>query len=122
MRSIFIPAFIVAACVMVASQAASAHAFLDKSEPAVGSTVKVAPTQVKIWFTDDTQPDQSEIKVFDSKGNQVDKKDTHADPADKSILLVSLPTLRPGTYKVTWHALCPSSHKTQGDFQFTIGP
>ena len=100
-----------------------AHANLDKAEPKVGSTVTTAPTEVKIYFTDDPQVDKSEIQVFDAKDNQIDKKDTHADKSDhpnKSVLIVSLPALAPGTYKVKWHAVCPANHKTEGSFEFTV--
>jgi hypothetical protein len=102
------------------TQAALGHAFLDKSEPKVGGTVKVPPTAVRIWFTDDTQADKSVIEVFDSAGNQVDKKDTHGDAHDKSLLVVTVSPLRPGIYQVRWHAMCIDSHKTEGDFHFTV--
>jgi copper resistance protein C len=112
--------FLIVIFALCFAQEAFAHAFLDKSDPKVGSTITVSPTEVKIWFTDDTQPDKSFIQVFDAADGQVDTKDTHADPKDKSVLVVSIPTLAPGTYKVHWHAVCSYSHRTQGNFQFTI--
>jgi methionine-rich copper-binding protein CopC len=108
-----------AACV---SRAAFAHAFLDKSDPKVGATLTASPTEIKIWFTDDVVPDKSFIHLFDAANSQIDKKDTHPDPDDKSILTVSVPTLSPGTYKVVWQALCPDSHQTSGTFEFTLKP
>ena len=37
-------------------QGSWAHAFVDRTEPAVGSKTHSAPTQVKIWFTEKLEP------------------------------------------------------------------
>jgi methionine-rich copper-binding protein CopC len=97
-----------------------AHAFLDRAEPKVGSTVTNAPTETKIWFTQELEPAFSTIEVSDAQGNEVDKKDTHLDSKDKSLLIVSLPPLPPGTYTVAWHVVSVDTHKTQGHFQFIL--
>lgn len=104
------------------TRASLAHAFLDRAEPKVGSTVHQSPAQVRIWFTQDVEPAFSGIKVSDSDGKQVDGKDTHLDGSEKNLLVVSLPQLPPGTYKVSWHVVSVDTHPTQGDFKFTISP
>lgn len=98
----------------------AAHANLDHAEPKVGSTVNEAPKEVKIWFSQSVEPAFSTIEVFDSAGKQIDKKDSHVDKADKTILIVSVPTLENGTYKVVWHVVSTDTHKTHGDFKFTV--
>jgi len=109
------------ALVLLALQSrAWAHAFLDHADPKVGSTIASAPAEMKLWFTQDIEPAFSSIQVEDAQGNEVDKKDTHLDPKDKSLLVVSLQPLPPGTYKVTWHVVSVDTHKTQGHFEFTI--
>ena len=45
-------ATLVVTALLFGSSAASGHAFLDRAEPRVGSTVKIAPTQVRVWFTE----------------------------------------------------------------------
>jgi copper resistance protein C len=97
-----------------------AHAFLDHAEPKVGSTVTSPPTETKIWFTQELEPAFSSIEVSDVQGKEVDKKDTHLDSKDKSLLIVSLPHLPPGTYTVAWHVVSVDTHKTQGHFQFIV--
>jgi methionine-rich copper-binding protein CopC len=99
---------------------AVAHARLDRAAPRVGSTVSDAPAQVEIWFTDELDMSSTSIEVLDASGAQVDKKDTHVDPRDKSAAAVSLPQLPPGEYKVVWHARCPQGHNTKGDFTFKV--
>jgi copper resistance protein C len=97
-----------------------AHAFLDHANPKVGSTVTNSPAVIKIWFTQQLEPVFSSIKVQDTQGNEVDKKDVHLDDKDKTLLIVSLPQLPDGTYLVTWHVVSVDTHRTQGSFKFTV--
>lgn len=99
---------------------ASAHAFLDHAEPRVGSEVDKSPDQVKLWFTQQPEHAFSKIQVFNADGKQVDKSDTRTDPDDSKVLMVSLPPLRPGTYKVVWHVLSVDTHRTEGSFKFSL--
>lgn len=99
---------------------ASAHAFLDHADPRVGSTVNKTPAEVRIWFTQRLEPAFSKIQVFDAAGKEVDKKDVHVDPKEKSVLIVSLPELAAGNYKVSWHVVSVDTHRTQGDFRFSL--
>jgi len=100
----------------------SAHAFLERSDPPVGSKVHSAPAAVRIWFTEAIEPRFSRIQVFDATGKQFDKKDTHSDPSNRSLLQVSLPRLGPGSYKVVWRIMSVDTHRTNGDFTFQILP
>jgi methionine-rich copper-binding protein CopC len=99
-----------------------AHAQPDHSVPKVGSKLNSAPTEVRIWFDDDIQAASSEIQVLDEKGNRVDKKDSHGNAKDKTLLTVSLIKIEPGIYTVLWHALCLEGHTTSGEFKFTVTP
>jgi len=96
---------------------AAAHAFLDHADPKVGSTIHDSPSQVKVWMTENLEPAFSKLKVFDAKGNEVDKKDSKVDGAT---MAVSLPKLSAGTYHVSWLAIATDTHKTSGSFDFTI--
>jgi methionine-rich copper-binding protein CopC len=111
-------------CLLVLLPAArvSAHAFLEHSDPSVGSKVHSVPAAVRIWFTEAIEPRFSSIQVFDATGKQVDKKDTHPDPSNRSLLQVSLPQLGPGSYKVVWRVVSVDTHRTNGDFTFQILP
>jgi methionine-rich copper-binding protein CopC len=99
---------------------AQAHAFLDHAEPKVGITVTNSPSVIKIWFTQDLEPAFSTIEVRDAQGNEVDKKDTHLNDKDKTLLIVSMPHLLDGTYTVIWHVTSVDTHRTQGQFKFTM--
>jgi copper resistance protein C len=104
------------------SSALWAHAMLERAAPAVGSTVHVAPARVELWFSEQLEPAFSTVKVLDKDGRQVDRGDKTIDRADRKHVLVSLPPLAPGHYRVVWRALSVDSHVTQGDYGFDVSP
>ena len=111
---------IIALTVLLLIQGSWAHAFLDHAEPAVGSQIHSAPTQVKIWFTEKLEPALSKIQVFDISGQEVDKRDVKIDQSNAALLTVSLPELKPGKYKVVWRAVSVDTHVTTGNFMFEL--
>ena len=113
---------IAAICVCLLSVIAQGHAFLDHADPKVGSVISTPPTVVKIWFTEEIEPAFSTMKVLDAGGKQVDSGDVHVDAKDKTLLSVSLPALPAGEYRVFWAVVASDTHKTHGDFKFTVKP
>jgi methionine-rich copper-binding protein CopC len=97
-----------------------AHAFIDHAEPAVGSKLGPPPDAVKIWFTERLEPALSKIQVFDSQGTEVDQRDTKVDPINSQLLIVSLPVIKIGKYRVTWRVVSVDTHVTNGSFEFEI--
>ena len=84
----------------IAIDSAFAHAQIDHADPRVGSKVKTQPREVRIWFTEKLEPAFSKVTVLDANGKQIDKGDSHVDSKDPTLLIVSLPQLSNGTYKV----------------------
>jgi copper resistance protein C len=101
-------------------QGSWAHAFVDHTEPAVGSQIHNVPTQVKIWFTEKLEPAFSKIQVFDNAGREIDRRDVKIDQSNAALLTVSLPELKPGNYKVVWRAVSIDTHVTTGNFTFEL--
>jgi len=106
--------------IVAGSAKVEAHAFLERAEPAVGSTVQTSPGEVRVLFTEKIEPALSTVQVFDASGREVDKRDVHLDRSNQSLLRVSLPQLRPGTYKVVWRVVSVDTHVTKGSFTFRI--
>ena len=100
---------------------ASAHAFLQTAQPAVGSAVQQAPSEVAITFTEGVEPAFSTIAVTDATGQPMAAGPPHLEGPD-TVLAVALKPLQPGTYTVTWHATAIDTHKTEGHYRFTVGP
>jgi methionine-rich copper-binding protein CopC len=101
---------------------ARAHAFLDHAVPAVGSQVRAAPSEVKLWFTEKVEPVLSRVQVFDADGHEVDRRDIRSNAGDAAVLVVSLRALKAGKYKVVWRAVSVDTHVTNGTFGFEIVP
>ena len=101
---------------------AGAHAFLDRADPRVGSTVRTPPAQVRLWFTESLEPQFSSVQVLNQGGQRVDKGESQVDLSNPAVLRISLPPLPPGTYKVIWRVLSVDSHVTEGDFTFRVAP
>jgi methionine-rich copper-binding protein CopC len=97
-----------------------AHAFLQRAEPSVGSTVQTSPAEVRIWFTENIEPAFSTVQVFDASGKEVDKRDVHLDRSNQSLLHVSLRHLGAATYKVVWRVVSVDTHVTNGSFTFRV--
>jgi copper resistance protein C len=105
---------------LLQTQGSWAHAFVDHTEPAVGSQIHTLPTQVKIWFTETLEAAFSKIQVFDISDREIDRRDVKIDPLNPALLTVSLPELKPGRYKVVWRAVSVDTHVTTGNFTFEL--
>ena len=104
------------------STAVMAHAMLDRSTPPVGSSIKVAPGRVELWFTEPLEPAFSTVKVVDAGDRQVDARDAAVDKGDGKHLSVSIAPLPPGRYRVLWRVVSVDTHATEGDFTFHVSP
>jgi hypothetical protein len=105
-----------------ASLPAFAHAFLDHASPAVGSTVHAPPAAVRIWFTQELEPAFSTVRLVDAAGTQVATAAAEVDAKDRTLLVLTLPALTPGRYKVFWRVLSVDTHVTDGSFGFEVAP
>ena len=100
--------------------AAYAHAFLDHASPLVGSTVAAAPREVALTFTQNLEAAFSSVEVTDAKGVRVDQGKPQI---SGNTMRVGLKASGPGRYQVHWHVLSVDTHKTEGNFSFTVsGP
>jgi len=106
---------------LLSSTAAFAHAHLDHATPAPGSTIKPAPSEVVLSFTEKLEPKFSSIEVRDGKGAAVQTGKAHTG-GGAAELRVALKPLPPGTYKVIWRVLSVDTHRTNGSFTFRVGP
>jgi methionine-rich copper-binding protein CopC len=100
------------------SEGALAHAFLDHASPLVGSTVATAPHEVALTFTQNLEAAFSSVQVTNPKGVRVDQGKPQI---IGNAMRVGLKASGPGRYQVHWHVLSVDTHKTEGNFFFTVG-
>jgi copper resistance protein C len=106
-------------CALTAS-IATGHAVLQRAEPRIESTLKRAPDEVKLHFSERLEPGYSSVRVLNDRDAQVDRRDSHVDRSDRALLRATLPPLPPGTYKVVWRVLSIDADVTEGSFTFRI--
>jgi len=109
---------VIAAGILCPRSNAFAHAFLDHADPKVGSTVSTSPAAITIVFTEGVEPKFSRIEVFDENGRKLDTRGLEHPKGDQ--LVVALPPLKPGKYKVHWSAVSVDTHATEGTFDFSV--
>lgn len=114
------PAIIALVTTLALSGPAGAHAFLDRAAPPVGSSVQTAPRELSLWFTENVEPAFSSVTVTDRQGRTVSGK-ARVDAHDRRLLHVPLKAAGPGSYRVNWHVLSVDTHKTDGNYSFTVG-
>lgn len=105
------------ACVF--ATAANAHAFLLQSQPGADAMLKSAPKELLLNFSEPLEPGFSGIELSDSKGRSVELVPITVGGGS---MRAAVGTLPPGRYHVKWHAVSKDSHRTDGQFTFTVQP
>ncbi|MBX5490994.1 MAG: copper resistance protein CopC [Chloroflexi bacterium] len=103
---------------------AAAHATPTRAEPGMETVTPTAPTELKVWFSEELAPQGSMLTVVDSTGTRVDRGDTRVDlnDPDRKLLIVSLNPLPDGVYTVNWHSVSrDDGHEANGSFRFGVG-
>jgi methionine-rich copper-binding protein CopC len=113
---------IVTFALLTATPPAWAHAFLAGASPPVGSELPAAPAALTLRFTEPVEPLFCTVELLNPAGAAVGVPAPRVPADNPQALVVALPKLGAGTYTVVWHVTSVDTHKTEGRFQFTIGP
>lgn len=98
-----------------------AHAGLIESIPRNGETVKRAPEQISLRFTETLEQDLVSIRLFDWNGKEVSIEKPRLQRGDASEVNAKLPALQDGTYTVVWSVVSEDGHPAQDTTLFSIG-
>jgi copper resistance protein C len=107
-----------ALALLSAGAPALAHAFLEHAEPRVGNSVRTAPREVSLSFTQNLEPAFSTVTVTDASGRRVD---AGRPQISANVMRVPLRQIGTGTYRVNWRVLSVDTHTTEGSFSFRVG-
>jgi methionine-rich copper-binding protein CopC len=102
--------------------AAVAHAFLNQAVPPVGGTVPTSPKEVRLTFSEGIEPRFSGIELASVDGRAIATAPAIRDPKDEKQLVLAVPPLAPGRYKVSWHVVSVDTHRTEGAYSFAVAP
>lgn len=99
---------------------ALAHNSLVSSDPADGSTVAVAPSQLTFVFSADVPLETMSAEYIDGSGVRNDLADFTHGPSGPKEVVVALPALPAGELTVRWRLVGPDGHPITGRVSFTI--
>jgi copper transport protein len=108
---------------------AQAHAFLAGSNPSDGQVLAVAPSQLRLDFSESVVIGATRIDIVDATGRHITptriRLVTHGDAADTEQpveVLADLPHLVRSSYRVSWETLSSDDlHSTSGVLAFGVG-
>lgn len=102
---------------------ASAHAYLDRSEPAADSVVATAPAEAQLWFTEPLESQYTSAELYDVEGQKIETGPSEVSADDTHLLILPLPgDLPDGTYTIAWRNVSAADgHPAEGFFSFTTG-
>jgi len=99
----------------------AAHPFTEETIPSLGSNALVNTTEVIVYFSEPIDINFSEIKVFDSNGNQIDNKNTNYHDGESSLIVTTSP-LDDGVYTASVKVLSKvDGHLVPSAFLFGVG-
>src|SRR5437870_2814820 len=122
-RRLLVAALVAVFLALVFPGVSSAHAVLLRSDPAQDAILRVAPKQVRLWFSENLSPSFSTAQVLNAANQQrVDRQDAHVSPSNATEMDVTLqPNLSPGVYVVIWRSFSSDDgHILGGSFLFTV--
>jgi copper transport protein len=122
LRAVLLVAVLAVAGVGVLASPAYAHALLERSYPAAGTSLPRAPHVMLLYFTEAPEPSLSTISLLDSSGQIVPGiGQPSVAPSNARELRVRLPRLADGVYTVNWRTVSKvDGHITGGSFAFGI--
>jgi methionine-rich copper-binding protein CopC len=106
--------------VMCVTVDAWAHAFPVHQTPVAGAELGAAPAEIRLEFDDVLEPAFSSITVLDASGHQVNRAKSQVASGETKVMVVALPVLPPGAYRVKWVAVAHDGHRTQGGYTFRV--
>jgi methionine-rich copper-binding protein CopC len=101
---------------------ASAHAFLVKAVPAVGSQLTGSVTELRLEFSEAIELAFSGVDLGSATGASIPISSFGFVDSSRRILTGKVPRLIPGVYRVRWHVVSADTHRTEGSFSFTVKP
>ena len=100
---------------------ADAHPRLQMSNPAAGATLKMAPKEIRMNFSEGLVPRFSGLELKDSHGKLMQTGTATLNPNDNTKLIVAIKTrLMAGSYSVAWHAVSVDTHRVSGKYSFKV--
>ena len=104
---------------MAGASAAFAHAHLEQATPAADSTVN-SVNELRLVFSEGVEQAFTQVVISHDQA-PVPESSIKTEPGNKKTLIVTpAQPLPAGTYNVKWNAVSVDTHKSAGDYSFTV--
>jgi copper transport protein len=115
-------AAVAAAAALTTATPALAHATLQETEPARGTTVKLQPKAIVFHFSERVEMNFSAVHVYNASGSTVDDgRGVHPGGVSSDVSIGLKPKVPQGTYTATFRVISADGHPVSGGFVFSIG-
>lgn len=110
----------IAIVVLLWPTAASAHATIQKTEPAADAVLPDSPSQVILEFSEPVDVGLGGVKVVAPDGARVDAGTAEREDGGRR-LVVAVDGERRGTYTVVWSVTSEDNHTIKGTLLYSVG-
>ena len=108
-------------CAALAAAPAAKHTHLERSEPGADSTITVAPTAIKLWFSGPVQVRVTTVRVMGADSTPVALSAARMGTGTGAPVILDVHgTVAPGRYSVAWRTMSRDGHAVSGTFAFTL--
>jgi hypothetical protein len=105
---------------LLLSVTAEAHPVVKSATPPDGAVLTSVPTEIRITFSEKLLPTFSGLEVKDQEGRVVARGKAVAGDDKTQLVAPVIQLLKPGLYKVEWHAVSADTHRVKGQYSFTV--
>ncbi len=102
------------------SGSALAHALLERTVPADGTTLSQAPQSVTLYFDAELEPVFSKLIVKNAEGVQISAGKGEIVAGNSRALTAKLTAKANGVCHVYWNVVSRDGHRAEGEFRFTV--
>lgn len=108
-----------ATVVTTPAAAGNLHLRLTKSAPAENAALSESPTEIRLWFSQETELSISRIVVTAADGTEIELGKVEA-AEENALVAPMVDVLSAGTYEVAWRTSSGDGHPIRGTFGFTV--
>ena len=105
----------------MAAAPAAKHTHLERSEPGADSTISVAPTAIKLWFSEGVQIRVTTVRITRADSTTIEVAPARQGAGEHAPVILDIRgTVAPGRYAVGWRTMSRDGHPVRGTFAFTL--
>ena len=108
--------------VLACAGPAAAHSLLLGATPAPDAVLTAAPLHVHLRFNNRIEKSLSRVRLVDERGAVAAALIDSRDRAAADSVVVRVPPLAPGAWRVEWQVFSTDGHVVSGSYGFRLAP